>query len=110
MISAAASDGVDVIGVLGLMLAIGLPVVGLLIFAIKALIYKTVSPIQTRQNEQDSQMLLLEKEVEAVKETNAELKETNQEIMKELKRLPETILAGLKLREEIYDLKYVTKK
>jgi hypothetical protein len=103
MTSAAAGEGIDVIGVLGLMLAIGLPFMGLLIFAIKALIYKTVSPIQVKQNQQDSQMQLLEKEMQSVKETNAE-------IIKELKRLPDLILAGLKEREEIYDLKYVTKK
>ena len=103
----AASGGVDYIGVLGLLLALGIVAIPLLIFAIKALIYKTVAPIRDRQNQQENKMQVLEREVEAVKHTN-------ENIMRELKDLPDKIIAGLrereKVREEIYDLKYQHKK
>ena len=103
MIVAAANSGVDILGVLGLILGVGTVIIPLLIFANKALIHKTVSPIKEKQSQQDTKMQLLESEI-------CTIKESHDKIIAKLEDLPNTIIKALKEREEIYDLKYELKK
>ena len=96
---AAAENGLDILGVLGLIVSVGVVIIPLLIFANKALIHKTVSPIKEKQSQQDTKMQLLESEIS----TN---KESHHKIIAKLEDLPITLMKALKEREEIYDLKY----
>jgi hypothetical protein len=103
----AASEGVDVLGVLGLIAGVIVPVSLLATFVIKALIHKTVFPMKERQIDQDVKMQLLEKEVKAVKESH-------EKILDKLDKLPnlisETIKISLEAQERLYDLKYIHQK
>ena len=100
---AAAENGLDILGVLGLIVSVGVVIIPLLIFANKALIHKTVSPIKEKQSQQDTKMQLLESEISTIKESH-------DKIIAKLEDLPNTIVEALKAREELYDLKYEKKK
>ena len=103
----ATGAGVDVIGVLGLIAVVIIPLSLLATFIIKALIYKTISPVKVKQTEQDKDMELLKLEV-------ATNKANNEKILEKLDKLPglisDTIKKSLDAQEKLYDLKYTHQK
>ena len=97
---------------------IGVISIGLLLFAIKALIYKITSPLKNSQTEVERKMDLLEHDRKRDKEESdrrfKSLEDSNKEVLIQLGALPATILVSfekaLKAQETLYDLKYTHQK
>jgi hypothetical protein len=78
----------------GLVAAIGVPatlaIIGLVVFGIKALIHKTVSPMKVQLNKVEGRMTLVE---------------TNYvSLLEAIQKLPEQLDAKIKAREELFNL------
>lgn len=97
---------------------IGVIGIALLLFAIKALIYKITSPLKTSQTEVERKMDLLEHDRKRDKEESdrrfKSLEDSNKEVLIQLGALPATILVSfkeaMKDQERLYDLKYTHQK
>jgi uncharacterized protein YoxC len=85
------SAELDILGVLGLILAVGTVVIPLLIFAIKALVHKTVSPLRAELDNMVGKMTVVESNYVA--------------LLEEIRKLPDAIDAKIKAREEIVTMK-----
>lgn len=97
---------------------IGVIGIALLLFAIKALIYKITSPLKTSQTEVERKMDLLEHDRKRDKEESdrrfQSMEDSHRDISQKLDDLPATILISfekaLKAQETLYDLKYEHRK
>ena len=97
---------------------IGVIGIALLLFAIKALIYKITSPLKNSQTEVERKMDLLEHDRKRDKEESdrrfKSMEDSNRDISTKLDTLPAEILTAfkeaVKAQETLYDLKYVHQK
>ena len=97
---------------------IGVIGIALLLFAIKALIYKITSPLKNSQTEVERKMDLLEHDRKRDKEESdrrfQSMEESHRDISTKLDTLPAEILTAfkeaVKAQETLYDLKYVHQK
>lgn len=81
---------------LGSIIGIVIACAGLVIFILKALIYKTTKPLDDRVTKLESRMTIVE--------------EYHPAILKAIQELPDTIDNKIKSREEYFDLKYASKE
>ena len=80
----------DILGVLGVVLGVGAVVIPLLIFAIKALIYKTVSPLKEKLDNVEGRMTVVEANYVS--------------LLDAIKKLPDTIDEKARGREDLFNL------
>jgi hypothetical protein len=93
---------------------IGLISVGLLLFAIKALIAKMISPVKDKQVKQDADMILMEQRLKSLeddrKEFSTKLDAIPAQLEAQSRMIIESIEKVLKANERYYDSRYVHQK
>ena len=93
---------------------IGLIVIALLLFAIKALITKMLSPVKDKQVKQDADMLLMEQRLKSLEDDRKEFSTKLDAIPAQLEAQSRTIIESiekiLKANERYYDSRYVHQK
>ena len=93
---------------------IGVIAIGLLLFAIKALIAKMISPVKKKQAKQESAMQLMEQRLKTLEDDKKEFSTKLDAIPAQLEAQSKTIIESiekiLKANERYYDSRYVHQK